>query len=50
MFGLSSAIAGDELRATLVNVILYWLVAIVIIVATGPKRLVRTSHSKEVSP
>jgi membrane protease YdiL (CAAX protease family) len=41
MFGLSNATMGDELRATLVNVALHWLVVIVIIVATGPKRLVR---------
>lgn len=41
MFGLPDATVGDDLRATLVNVALYWLVAIVIIVATGPRRLVR---------
>jgi hypothetical protein len=41
MFGLPNATMGDELRATLVNVALHWLVVIVIIVATGPKRLVR---------
>ena len=33
---------------TLVNAALHWLVAIVIIVVTGPKRLVRQSRSEEV--
>jgi membrane protease YdiL (CAAX protease family) len=45
MFGLFSPTMGDDLRATLVNVVLYWLVAIVIIVATGSKRLARESRS-----
>ena len=45
MFGLSSPTMGDDLRATLVNVVLYWLVVIVIIVATGSKRLARESRS-----
>lgn len=44
MFGLPNATMGDDLRATLVNVALHWLVAIAIIVATGPKRLVRESR------
>jgi membrane protease YdiL (CAAX protease family) len=47
MFGLSNATAGDELRATLVNVVLYWVVAIVIIVAAGYKRLVRGTRSTQ---
>ena len=45
MFGLPDATVGDDLQATLVNVALYWLVAIVIIVATGPRRLVRESRT-----
>lgn len=47
MFGLSNATIQDDIRATLVNVAIHWLVAIVIIIVTGPKRLVRESRSAQ---
>ena len=47
LFGLSNPTAGDELRNQLVTVAVHWLVAIAIIAATGPKRLVRESPSAQ---
>jgi membrane protease YdiL (CAAX protease family) len=41
MFGLSNPTIQDFIRANLVSVAIRWLAAIVIIVRTGPKRLVR---------
>jgi len=47
IFGLSNATIGDDMRATLVNVAIHWLVAIAIIAVAGPKRLVRESRSAQ---